>query len=93
MFSVFAIAMAILALQALLTVIIVSAFVGGNLDKTAHTVANIIAGLAMGWLIGWFMPSVVAMVALLAATCGVDYAIRQYAVMRMADQYLNTQSV
>lgn len=86
MFSLFAIALAILALQALLTVIIVSAFAGGVMDSTMHMVVNIIAGLAMGWMIGWFMPSVVAMVALLAATCGVDYAIRQYATLRILNR-------
>lgn len=85
MFSVFAIAMAILALQALFTVLIVTAFAGGAISKTLYTVLSYVTSFVVGVTIALTMPSIAAVVALLVATIGADYAIRQYAVMRIAN--------
>ena len=93
MFSAFVIAMVIIALQVVITVVLVSAFAGGVIDKTQHDILVCVTGFALGFAIGWFMPNMLAMVVLLVAQIRTDYAIRQYAVMRVADGCLQRSAV
>lgn len=93
MFSVFVIAMVIIALQVVITVVLVSAFAGGVIDRSTHDILRCSSGFALGLAIGWFMPTVLAEIALLVAQIGADYAIRQYAVVRVADGCLQRSAV
>lgn len=85
MFSVFTIAMAILVLQVVITASLISAFIGGVIDKTGHNILCWFSTFAIGLISGACMPSITAMIVLIVAQLAADYATRQYAVMRVAN--------
>lgn len=81
----FAIAIAILIVQAIVVACIIANIACGNLRGGAITATEFIAGFAVGSIIYFSMPSTVACVALYLAAIGVDIAVRQYAKLRLME--------
>ena len=81
----FAIAIAILIVQAIVVACIIANIACGNLTGGTITATEFVAGFAVGLMIYFSMPSTVACVALYIAALGVDIAIRQYAKLRLME--------